>query len=209
MSVPFNQFEHCTQMKTVNIQITDAAKMHFAALIQEEAVPEMGLRIFLDQPGMPTAEVGISFCPPGDQKGTDLIIPHDVFILYVDKLSAPYLEDAHIDFKTDELGGQLAVTAPNLRGHKPTNDAPLADKVTHILETEVNPNLAHHGGRVTLIEVTPHNEVILQFGGGCHGCGMVDVTLKHGIEKSLKAQLPEITAIKDVTDHTTGDNPYY
>lgn len=196
-------------MKNVNIQITEAAKAHFALLIQQEDVPEMALRMFLDQPGMPTAEVGISFCPPGDQKGTDIPVQFEAFTLFVDKFSASYLEDAHVDYKTDDTGGQLAVTAPNLRGKKPTDNAPLTDRITHILDTEINPNLAHHGGRVTLVEVTANNEVILQFGGGCHGCGMVDVTLKHGIEKSLKEQLPEITAIKDVTDHATGDNPYY
>lgn len=194
---------------SVNIQITSAAEAHFKQLVKQEDVAEMALRIFLDQPGLPTAEVGISFCPPGDQRPTDIPMQCDGFNLYIDKASASYLEAAHIDYKEDDTGGQLAVTAPHLRGRKPKEDAALTEKITHLLNTEINPNLAHHGGMVSLVEVTPNNEVVLQFGGGCHGCGMVDVTLKHGIEKTLKSQLPEITAILDATDHSSGDNPYF
>ncbi len=78
-----------------------------------------------------------------------------------------------------------------------------------MLDAEINPRLAAHGGRVSLVEVTEACEVVLQFGGGCHGCGMVDMTLKEGIEKSLKEQIPEVTGVLDATDHSTGENPYY
>lgn len=192
-----------------NITITENAQLHFQQLIQKEDMPGMGLRIFVDQPGLPAADVNIAFCPPGEHRGTDIPLSFESFTLYVDRNSAPFLEAAEIDYKKDGLSGQLAIGAPNLRGNKPDSQANLADKVNYLLQTEVNPNLASHGGMVTLIEITEDNAVVLRFGGGCHGCGMVDVTLKQGIEKSLMAQLPEITAVIDVTDHTTGENPYY
>ena len=66
-----------------------------------------------------------------------------------------------------------------------------------------------NGGFVKLVEITGDNAVVLQFGGGCHGCGMADVTLKQGIEQTLKRQIPEITAVLDATDHQSGTNPYY
>ena len=69
--------------------------------------------------------------------------------------------------------------------------------------------LASHGGEVSLIEFNDKSEVILQFGGGCQGCGMIDVTLKDGIEKTLVDQLPEITAVKDITYHSQNENAYY
>ena len=78
-----------------------------------------------------------------------------------------------------------------------------------LLETEITPALASPGGRVALVEVTDAKEVILQFGGGCHGCGMADVTLKQGIEQTITRHIPEITAVKDATDHQSGTNPYY
>ncbi len=62
---------------------------------------------------------------------------------------------------------------------------------------------------VSLVEFNNENEAVLQFGGGCQGCGMVDVTLKDGIEKTLIEQIPEVKAVKDLTDHSIDDNAYY
>ena len=82
------------------------------------------------------------------------------------------------------------------------------EQIQHVLDEEVNPMVASHGGVVSLLEVKDHN-VYLEFGGGCQGCGMIDVTLKQGVEVMIKAQIPEIEAIYDVTDHAGGTNPYY
>ena len=81
--------------------------------------------------------------------------------------------------------------------------------VNYILYDEVNPQLASHGGNVHLDCITDDNYVVLQFGGGCQGCGMVDVTLKEGIEKTLLEKLPELKAANDITDHTENENAYY
>ena len=69
--------------------------------------------------------------------------------------------------------------------------------------------LASHGGEVSLVEFTENSDVILQFGGGCQGCGMVDVTLKDGIEKTLMEQIPELKSVVDITDHSIDDNAFY
>lgn len=191
------------------IHVTEDAKAHFKALLDKEEMPGMGLRLFVDAPGKPTAEVSLAFCPPGDHRGGDIKIEYADFNIYVDRSSVSYLEEAEIDYKTNDLAGQLVITAPNLRGDKLKADASLAEKVNYVLHHEVNPNLASHGGIVSLVEITPENEVVLRFGGGCHGCGMADVTLKQGIEKTLIEKFPEITKIVDITDHTKGENPYY
>ena len=81
--------------------------------------------------------------------------------------------------------------------------------MNYILYDEINPQLASHGGNVHLQEITDDKYAILQFGGGCQGCGMVDVTLKDGIEKTLIDQIPEVKAVKDLTDHSINDNAYY
>ena len=78
-----------------------------------------------------------------------------------------------------------------------------------MLHSQINPGLASHGGMVNLVEVIDDEVAILQFGGGCQGCGMVDMTLKDGVEKTLLEQLPQLTAVKDVTDHTVTDNAFY
>ncbi|HRE32447.1 MAG TPA: iron-sulfur cluster biosynthesis family protein, partial [Candidatus Berkiella sp.] len=95
-------------MNIPQILVTEGAKEHFNHLIAKEEMPGMGLRIFLDQPGHPKADVSIAFCPPGEHRATDIPLPLAGFTLYVDKASAPFLEAAEIDFKKDSLGGQLA-----------------------------------------------------------------------------------------------------
>ena len=133
----------------------------------------------------------------------------DGFNLYIAQASEEWLEKAEIDFEEDPTGGQLTIKAPGIKGSEPDSDASIADRVSWLLQTQINPSLAAHGGMVGLVEVTEEKEVILQFGGGCQGCGMADVTMKQGIEQTLTREIPEITAVKDVTDHQSGSNPYY
>ena len=87
-------------------------------------------------------------------------------------------------------------------------DDPVAQAVQDVLDKEVNPAVASHGGQVELVTVED-GAAILSFGGGCQGCGMVDVTLKQGVEVAIVNAVPEITAVRDVTDHAAGENPYF
>jgi Fe/S biogenesis protein NfuA len=198
-----------SEVETVSIEISEVAQQHFKQLIDNEKVEGMGLRIFIDRIGTPAADIGITFCPPDQQNGEDMTLPFEGFVLYIDGKSAECLDEATIDYKTDSLGGELSITAPHLKGRKPKNDAPLYKRVEFTLNTDVNPQLASHGGVVSLVDITADNIAVLRFGGGCHGCGMVDVTLKHGIESRLLEQFPELTGVKDATDHSSGENPYY
>jgi len=84
----------------------------------------------------------------------------------------------------------------------------LKDKVQALIDTMINPAVAGHGGFVDLIDVKD-NKVYLQMGGGCQGCGAADVTLKSGIERLIKEELPEVEEVLDTTDHASGTNPYY
>ena len=84
----------------------------------------------------------------------------------------------------------------------------LKSKVQELIETSINPAVAGHGGYVELLDVKD-NIVYLQMGGGCQGCGAADITLKAGIERLIKEEIPEIVEILDTTDHAAGANPYY
>ncbi|MDJ0654375.1 MAG: NifU family protein [Xanthomonadales bacterium] len=190
------------------IEVYPSAKQYFSELLSQQDADDLGLRMLVSNPGTPGAECELSFCLPEDCADSDLIVDLDAFQLRIDADSVPFLEDAEIDFEENRTGGQLVVRAPNIRGSEPDDDSPLADRVRYILDSEINPSLASHGGMVSLVSIE-EGTVVLQFGGGCHGCGMVNVTLKEGVEKTLKARLPEIQAVRDVTDHSTGENPYY
>jgi Fe/S biogenesis protein NfuA len=84
----------------------------------------------------------------------------------------------------------------------------LMTKVQALIDSTINPAVAGHGGFVQLVDVKD-NKVYLQMGGGCQGCGAADVTLKAGIERLIKEELPEIEEVLDSTDHASGTNPYY
>lgn len=109
-----------------------------------------------------------------------------------------------------------------IRAHLATDDPAVSDaawdnvpsseeireRVQQVLDSEINPSIAEHGGVVRLIDVRA-NQVFIQMGGGCQGCGQADVTLKFGIENAIRAAVPSVGAILDVTDHASGRNPYY
>jgi Fe-S cluster biogenesis protein NfuA len=102
--------------------------------------------------------------------------------------------------------GEPAVD-PSVRDSIPPVDE-LRDRIQGILDREVNPSVASHGGVVRLLEVKG-NMVYVEMGGGCQGCGMADVTLKQGVEIAIRSEIPEVGEIMDTTDHASGDNPYY
>lgn len=191
------------------IELSESAAGHFRHLIASQNVPGLGIRVRAIAAGTPQADCQLEFCEPGELAGNEWEIECEGFSIYVHADSVAALDGASIDFQRDATGGQLSIKAPGLRGSGPPADASLIERVRHVIDSEVNPQLASHGGRVSLREVTADGVVVLQFGGGCHGCGMVDVTLRNGIEKTLRERLPEVTGVRDVTDHASGAKPYY
>lgn len=191
------------------IAISKAAQEHFRKLLdtQEEGT---NIRIFVVNPGTPNAECGVSYCPSNAVEESDVEMKYDTFSAFVDEVSLPFLEEAEIDYVTEELGAQLTLKAPNAKMRKVADDAPLIERVEYVIQTQINPQLASHGGRITLIEITEEGYAVLQFGGGCNGCSMVDVTLKDGVEKQLVGLFPnELKGAKDVTEHQRGEHSYY
>ena len=190
------------------INISESAQTHFRKLIERENLPGMGVRLSATHAGMANADVRLEFAEPRDLLGDEWAIDCEGFTVWVDAASVPYLDAAEIDYVTQATGGQLQIRAPKIKGEVPAESASLVERVRWIVEHEINPQLAQHKGHVSLQEVTGDGVVVLRFGGGCHGCGMVDVTLKQGIEKTLLSKVPGVTAVRDATDHATGDAPY-
>ena len=191
------------------ITISESAQQHFVKLLDKQA-PNTRIRVFVVNPGTKSAECGVSYCPEESMEPTDTVLPFTGFDAVVDEESVPYLEEAEIDFVTDQMGSQLTLKAPNAKARKAADDAPLRERLQYFIEAEVNPGLASHGGNVQIVELTDDGVVVLQFGGGCNGCSMVDVTLKEGIEKQMLQQFEgEVTGVKDMTEHQAGEHSYY
>ncbi len=191
------------------IEISTSAQAYFLRLIEQQDEPGLGLRIAVNAPGTPNAACDLQFCPRDQQDPTDRTLAFQGFNLFVAASSETWLEQAEIDFEESATGGQLSIRAPGIRGYEPAKDAPLEQRIEWLLETDINPALAAHGGKVALTEVTAELQAVLRFGGGCQGCGMADVTLKQGIEKTLLTKIPELTGVLDATDHQSGAKPYY
>lgn len=191
------------------ITITEAAQTHFVKLLSNQK-DGTNIRVFVVNPGTANAECGVSYCPPEAVESTDIILPFSGFDALIDDMSGPFLKDAYIDFVTDKMGSQLTLKAPNAKVRAVADDAPLIERVDYVIQTEVNPQLAGHGGHVVLTEITEAGIAILQFGGGCNGCSQVDFTLKEGIEKQLLEQFPgELNGVQDATEHQSGEHSYY
>lgn len=190
------------------VTITESAQDYLAELLsrQDDA---LGVRVFINQPGTPRAETCIAYCREGDVQPDDEEVSYEKFTAWFDGRSLPFLEDALVDYARDRMGGQLTIKAPNSKMPRVDDNSPIEDRINYVLYNEVNPALAAHGGEVSLVEVTDDNFAVLQFGGGCQGCGMVDATLKGGVEKTLLEQLPQLAGVRDITDHSDRSNAYY
>lgn len=135
------------------------------------------------------------------------------FTVLVAESQTDRLEGATVDFveRVNESGFEVR---PQKAPATPGNDAvdppegPLADKVRDILDEQVNPAIAAHGGAISLVDVQD-TEIYLEMTGGCQGCAMSRLTLRQGVERMLRQAVPELTAIHDITDHDSGTNPYY
>jgi Fe/S biogenesis protein NfuA len=193
----------------VEIYISDSAQEYLKGLLEKQEDDVVGIRIFVNDPGTTKAETCIAYGRAEDISDSSILREYTGFSAYFDEKSWSFLEEAKVDYAADRMGGQLTIKAPNSKMPKVGDNSPLADRVNYLLYTEINPSLASHGGDVSLMQIDDENFAILKFGGGCQGCGSVEMTLKDGVEKTLMEKLPELAGVRDMTDHTDKTNAYY
>ena len=194
---------------TFNFLSPPSAQEYLADLLSNQEEDTSGIKIFVSEPGTPRAETCIAYAKDDEDFSDYRIIEEFKFSLFLEEKSLDFLKDAEVDYSPDKFGGTLTIKAPNAKLPQISEDASIEDKINYILYSEINPGLASHGGEVSLIEVVNEETAILQFGGGCQGCGMVDLTLKDGVEKTLLEQVEGLKNVKDVTDHSHRENAYY
>lgn len=196
------------------LELTPAAREKIRVALQRATPPRGHLRIEA-RPGKGGFEYRLAAMAGDELREDDLVQDEGGFRIVLDGESAGWLRGARLDHRETLLESGFKFENPN---PPPTPTIPsgarndlkgtTAEKIRSLLETEINPAVAAHGGRVELAGVEA-GVVYLSFGGGCHGCGLVDVTLKQGIETRLKEVLPEIERVVDTTDHAAGANPFY
>ena len=183
--------------------ITEAAKEKIQSVMESQGRGQDGLRLGIVGRRMSSFQYSLGLVEPGQEADDDVVFDAGDFKVYMDAGSASSLEGVTIDYVENIQGSGFKIDNPNPLWTDPQHMA-----VQELFDTRINPNLAGHGGFVDLLEVKD-DTVFVRLGGGCQGCGMVDVTLKHGIISMIKEEFPEIEHVIDSTDHASGQNPYY
>ena len=188
------------------IQVTELAQNKIVEAMDNYKKPVIGIRALAKVTSPFKVDFALAFVPEDGRKDDDEIIEFDKFNIYIEKNITKYFEGVTLDYQNSLHGAGFAfINVPKVpKEYKGT----LAEKIVQVIDEQINPQIANHGGYVSLVDVNG-TEVIIQMGGGCQGCGMANVTLKNGVEVALKEAIPEITAVYDVTDHASGKNPYY
>ncbi|AHG59859.1 NfuA family Fe-S biogenesis protein [Buchnera aphidicola] len=195
------------------ITVSKKAQKHFQSLLSKEPNGTQ-IRVFIINPGTVDAECGVAYCPEEEVEEVDIALKYDKFFIYVNKNIIPYLKNSEIDLVIDNLGSQLTLKAPYAKNNFSKNNFSkksfsLEEKVNYFLNTEINPQLSMHGGKINLIGISDKGVATIQFSGGCNGCSMIGLTLKETVETKLLASFPEIKKIYDETDHLHGKHSFY
>jgi Fe/S biogenesis protein NfuA len=198
------------------IEITPAARGRIQELVAAEVVKDPALRIELAQgASSPLArEYAISLVEREDREKTEIAINVDGIRVFLNLDTSNLLSGARVDWGDQDGDPVFRVEDPNSRPaprREPSElplSGPLADRVQMVIDEVINPGIAAHGGFVELVDVS-EDTLYLRMGGGCQGCAASAATLRQGIERMVRQEVPQIENIIDVTDHTAGVNPYY
>jgi len=190
------------------ITFTDDARDRVLAFMEMED-GELVVRIEVLDSSPLAPRYDLALIEASERSDTDEVFDGGGFGLVVDAESVDLLKGATVDWVETIQGSGFKIENPNIKPIGETTPAgPLADRVKHVIEYQINPSIAGHGGAVTLVDVRD-DVVYLEMQGGCQGCGMAAVTLAQGIKRILMESLPEVRDIVDVTNHGAGANPYY
>ncbi len=195
------------------LSFTDTARGKIDELVKAKDSSSQGIRIKLKEENrLEFSLLDLTQLAPEEEplrdRATGFFVEHNGFMMIVDRQGQKELGEATVNFEDGGiLSGIFKYEKPEAPPPLDTSN-PLVPKVQDLLDREINPGLATHGGRAELLNVL-ENKVYLKFGGGCQGCGMIDITVKQGIEARLREVFPQIKGIVDETDHAAGTNPYY
>jgi Fe/S biogenesis protein NfuA len=197
------------------LNFTERARDVVLSYLEQSAGELEALRIIAGD-GSPVApRFELTLVGLDEQEPDEREIEGPGFKVFVRESDLARMEGATVDFidRVHESGFEVrldpsadvdAPTAP--RSGAPTGE--VADRVRQVLNTQVNPAIAAHGGVINLIDVQ-ETEVFVEMAGGCQGCALSRMTLRQGVERMLRQAVPELTAVHDVTDHASGASPYF
>jgi Fe/S biogenesis protein NfuA len=202
--------QNTTEVSSI-ITITDDALVELVKLRDsEEDAASLGLRLEIVSGPGEDFKYDLSLDEFRKAAFTDEVRTHSGMKVIIPAKDVELLEGAILDYSST---GGLVIRNPN----KPSvpmieglvNDDALSAEIEAIISTEVNPALAAHGGFVTFAGHDEAGTAYLTMGGGCHGCSMSKVTMLEGVQTTLVEKVEGIQRVRDMTDHQSGENPFY
>ena len=192
------------------IEFTERARAMVQQFLDESSESDLALRIGMGgSPVAPSFE--LTLVGSAEQADDERVVDGGGFTVLIKSADSEILEGATVDYveRVNESGFEVRPAGARRPGSRPSSipTGPIADRVRSVLETQVNPAIAAHGGMISLVNVE-ETDVYVEMSGGCQGCALSRMTLKQGVERMLREAIPELTAVHDVTDHASGDNPY-
>lgn len=189
-----------------NITLTESAQDMFRAALAEEG-DDAAIRLAVQKLNPVNLHYELEIVSAGPATEGDVEVTTSSVRIFVDPDSVELIDGATIDYLSGERGAGFKFVNPNDLRHKKWED-PVAQRFQKLLEDEINPGIAAHGGFITLVNYKD-GIASIYMGGGCQGCGQADATLQQGVEARVKEVIPEIIDIVDATDHASGENPFY
>ena len=204
------------------IQLTDNARAKIQSLVDAEVVRDPALRIALargaDAPASPLDRpYEITLVEREDKERTEIAINLEGIRVLLNLDTSNLLGGATVDWNGEDGGFRVETPEQKRRAEAPPSvsadgaaraGGPLAERVQRVLEELINPRIASHGGAVEMVDLAD-DTLYVRMSGGCQGCAASAATLRQGVERMVKEEVPEIREIVDITDHTAGSNPYY
>ena len=192
------------------MKVTDKALQKILKILDDQDVSVKGLRITAESISPLKVDYRIQLVDDDSVHDDDEINSFSYedkrLDVYVDADSQHLVKDVEVDFIDTFAGEGFKINAPS---HIPDHmDKDVVTAIDSLLKEKINPSIASHGGRVSLVDVKD-NIMFVQMEGGCQGCAASAVTLRQGIEATVKNTIPQIEEIIDITDHASGKNPYY
>ena len=184
------------------ITFSDSARARLVEMLKAEGREGSAIRIRVKGRDNDTYVYDFRSVEVADKSAGDEVVDTSDFLVYIDPASAKRIHGASVDLSIAEMG-RFVVNNPN-----PVWQDETADKVAALIVDKVNPAVAVHSGRVSLVDFS-ENIAYIVMQGGCQGCGLATVTLRQGIERLIIDEVPAVKSIVDVTAHDEGETPFF
>lgn len=196
------------------MELSQPAIDKIAELMASRAKGPQAVRVIVHLGGPGGGQSEFKFVGLDERTDEDTVLDMGPFEMYLDPQAATSLKGAKVDFDEKKYSTGFHIEYENpLESYLKTRrkewgDDPIANRVQQVVDDQINPGVAGHGGWVVLLDVKDETAFI-EMGGGCRGCAISQMTLKDGIERLIMQEVPEIVRVLDTTDHSEGENPYY